>query len=1005
MSGFRPKSYLHFLPLVIIGLLTLLVTNSMAAPASSTVAPLQPINVFADQSPGQWNGSGDGKTIEMAGGSLPIDYSQTFNGLPSLRINTSGDTGWWLSILAGSSWESYSIAPYVASGQLEFNIKGNVGGEDFTVAVSDVVFERNPKYCEPVKLQLSNYVTVTTDWQHVSIPLSDLVADGSCQPSATETLDYAGGTFDPTQIYAIVFNGETPGDLQVWINDVEWTSPDYEPVFPPIKVNQLGYTPNSPKYALVSGFSDVMLANAGDTFDVRDSSGSVVYSGALTLVTDNDGATGERILKADFSDFTTAGDYYLTIVGYDDSTVFNISDAAYDGLLYDSMRYFFLQRQGIELSAAHAGVWAHGVGHPQDAVAKFESDPTRTLEGMKGWYDAGDYGKYVNAGATAVSDLLWAYELFPEEFSDNQFNLPESSNGVPDILDEARWELEWMLKMQDTDGGFYHMLKSKGLDGEGSWDSDTTPDVSPDARYIRDSDVAGYGTRTNVKPTSVTASGVAGLAHAAHVFADIDAAFSAELLQAAIAGWGYLDANPQWIDTIKGAPYTIPYEDYTPPGQSLAADHDDRVWAAAALFRATGDAVYRNYFDTNYGVMNTKFLATDENAYGVGNVEIPAVLTYMAADNPTPAVMSDISADFNTWRSHMLDRANNAHWQTTLQDADYYWGSNYPNLTTPLALAVGSHFIGSYDQDIIDLSRQSMNYVLGVNSLQFSYVSGYGDNALERPFSMIYNFDNKPGVPPGIMVGGANEYNNSFLYSNYSQKKYQDNAAAWSTNEHTVYWNAVLVFHAALIADAADFVEVEPPVDPIVDNIATSEQLISGNVTNNYQATWEDDALVQSICEETTNGNPGNRYDFAEHVWQFNVTPGDTVTFHISAWERSETPQDSFVLSYSLDGISYTPMLSVNDTTRAMHDFVLPAGEDGTISVKLTDTDHTPGNSDVECVEIEEMYFRSETVVPTAISIASQTVTNNVVVLLVGLLAVMVAVVTVGRVFRPNLNN
>ena len=1030
-SGGRLKLILTLAIIAFISVIVFLTSATKAAPSASTLAPLQPIKIFTDSPHGQWNGSGNGTSISLDSyGNLPIDSggAHSYNGLPSYRLEvdfggSENYAGWWLSILAGSSWESYSIEPYYPNGFLEFNIKGTQGGEDFKIALSDVVFERNPKWCEPVSLNISSYVNVTTSFQHVAIPLTDLVGDFSCEPKTNEYLDYAGGTFDLTQIYSIVLSHSSTADVTVWLNDIEWTSPDNEPEFAPIKVNQLGFTPNAPKYALVSGYADVLSADVTTPFHVRRvGDNASVYEGNLVLLSAEDAASGEKVFKGDFSAVTQAGDYYISINGVQNSAPFSIGVSVYDSLVVDSARYFYYQRQGIDLPATYAGTFDHGLGHPQDAYVPRESDPANpndpndpnnpnnpyTRDVMKGWYDAGDYGKYVNAGATAISDLLWAYELFPNQFPDNHLNIPESGNGVPDILDEVRWELEWMLKMQDTDGGFYHMVKSKGGDGRSQWDSDTTPDISPDQRFIRDNDVAGYGTRTNVKPTSVTGDAVAALAHAAVVYAPYDATFADEMLQAAIDGWGYLQANQNYIQPIIGAPYTIPYVDFENPGPGdPAPDVDDRVWAAAALYRATDDTQYRTYFDNNYQDLNTTFGATDENAYGPGLVSIPAVLTYFAADNQTPSVLTDLTNQFNGWRDHMLARSNTSVWQTTLLNEDYYWGSNYPNLTTPLALAVGTAYLGSYNQDIVNLSRKSFNYTLGTNPLQFSYVTGYGENALERPFSQIYNFDNKPGVPPGMLAGGANEYNNSFLYSAFPAKSYQDNAAAWSTNEHTVYWNAVIVFHAALAAHEASGgtpptptptpgpnatatptptntpTATPPPTntpmptptpDPgsVVDNVAYDEVLLAGSQTNDYQATWEDDFVLEVICERQTNGNPSQRYDYVDHTWLFNIVASDLITFYATVWETSVNPQDEFEFAYSTDNVNFTPMFVVGDG-RSEHSYVLPADTAGTLYVKVTDSDQTPGNRDVECVNVEQMFVRSESnSTPTAVGVSQQ---------------------------------
>ena len=1020
MSIFRQK---HLLWAILLFVASLFIINSSsvtkATASTSNIAPLRALSIFSETAHGQWAGSGNGDYIENNNGSLPIvnNENPSSNNFPSYKINVTGGWGWWLTILAGAGWESYSIEPYVETGALEFNIKtadSSSDGANLLLTVADVVFERNPKNCEPNPVPLSNYVTVNGTWQSVQIPLTDLVGDGSCSNPDSGSA-YPAGLFDPSQIYGLIlknaaYDANDPNNVDnasfsVYLNDIRWTSPDSEPVFPPVKVNQLGYTPNSPKYALISGFSDVMLANSGDSFEVRQTSdNAVVYTGSLSLVTSNDAASGEKVLSADFSDLSITGSYVVHVPGYLDSAEFTISETAFDPLVVDSMRYFFYQRQGIELTTANAGTYARGVGHPgtsnpnQDNAAIFESDTNVTRDVTKGWYDAGDYGKYVNAGATALSDLLWAYELFPDEFPDNHLNIPESGNGVPDILDEVRWELEWMLKMQDNDGGFYHMVKSKAPDG-GEWDSDTTPDVSPDTRYIRDNDVWGnLGFRTGVKPTSVTASAVAGLAHAAVVYQPIDATFSAELLQAAEDGWTYLQNN-NYISTIVGAPYSIPYEDYD--NKPYDPDLDDRVWAAAALFRATNDTQYRTYFDNNYANLLTGFTSTSENAYGVGNVEIPAVLMYFAAGNQTQSTMDSLTTEFYQWRDHMLNRANSSVWQHTLQDDDYYWGSNYPGLTTPLALAVGTNFLGSYDDNIVNLSRQSLNYVLGINSMQFSFVSGYGENSLERPFSQMFNFDGNPGVPAGIMVGGANEYNNALLYSSFPAKKFSDNAAAWSTNEHTVYWNAVLVFHAALIAHEADSTYTPPPTPTpapsntptpqptntptatplpteIID-VASGENSVSSSIiSGDFGTTHSQDNLAEVIAEiELQQGSPGSRYSYVEHQWTFNATGGDSVTVHATAWRDDNSDGDNFTFAWSQDGNNWIDMFSVSSMTSQTFTHSLPNTTSGTLYVRVVDTDQSAGNRSIDQLYVDYLAIVNNNIVVTPTSTSTPLPTNT----------------------------
>ncbi|MCA9895316.1 MAG: glycoside hydrolase family 9 protein, partial [Anaerolineae bacterium] len=404
---------------------------------------LRDLPVFADQRHGMWAGSGNGLNLAVdEGPALPVDEDVTLDGLPSLRIEVTGECcdGWWATVIANENWEAYDLRPYVANGALEFNIRGDANIDNLGINLRDHVNTRDTVELDANTVNLAQYVSLSDEWQAVRIPLQDFVTDSD---------------FEPRQMFLISINnaGDVLGTL--WINNLRFTSPDVEPQAAAIKVNQVGYPADAEKVALVSSFTPDF--SDGQAFFVLDAmTGAVVYTGELALMTDFDTASGEHVWSADFSDFTTEGTYFLTIEGADESPRFRIGAGVYDDLLVDVMRYYYLQRQGIELASEYAGPFARGVGHPLDSVAEFRSGIASSQDASGGWYDAGDYGKYVNAGALAVSDLLWAYRMFPEQFTDGQSNIPESGNGVPDLLDEVRWELDWMLKMQDdTSGGFW----------------------------------------------------------------------------------------------------------------------------------------------------------------------------------------------------------------------------------------------------------------------------------------------------------------------------------------------------------------------------------------------------------------------------------------------------------------------------------------------------------------------------------------------------------------------
>ena len=783
---------LRFFALLVVLLLTTLPAPSPAAAEEDDRPPadyrrLPDLPLFVDTARGQWAGSGNGMiltTDEFA--QLPLEAGAGSGGRPAYRLSVTGENGWWLALLAGENWAAYSIAPYAAEGALVFDIRGAAGGEDLKLSLNDVAYGRFPENLSSAEVVLSEFVTVTQEWQTVRIPL-------------TAFLTTAPG-FDQEQLFTVNLGGVNGAPLTVWLSNMRFSSPGVEQGLAAVKLNELGYLSAAAKIARVSGFDEDLAARAGTPFAVRDlSSNQVALAGTLTEIAAYDaGASGERVLAADFSTLTTPGAYYLTVDAYGvaASAPFIIGPAVYDRLLVDAQRYFYLQRSGLALEEAFAGPFARAAGHPQDANAALRSGLAQNLDVSGGWYDAGDYGKYTNAGATAVSDLLWAYEMFPDQFGDGQLNIPESSNGVPDLLDEARWELDWIRRMQDPgSGGFYHAVQP------------TEQTTAPNARGLRYiEDVAGD--RTNVRPTSSTASAVGALAHGALVFADVDASYAATLLAAAEQGWAYLLAQPEGVAPVDG-----PYRDDD--------DSQERLWAAAALYRATGDAQYDTYFRASYAGVDSFFASADDNAYGVPNMEMIAWLHYSHSADPNGQVLAYFEPLFEEWSARMTARRSASAWSLTLLGEDFYWGSNYVTLTTPLVMFVGARGLGLPETDAQAAALDALDYLLGANPLRFSYVSGYGETHVQRPVSAQWSADGVAAVPAGILAGGPNQYDNPLLFSNFPARRYVDGAGSWTVNEHTIYWNAALVFNAALAADAGRTMPVPATVE---GTVATAPQ-------------------------------------------------------------------------------------------------------------------------------------------------------------------------------------
>jgi hypothetical protein len=771
--------------LLVTGILPLAAKTAQASQVSAPPAgyrKLKDLHIFSSIREAQWAGAGNGTTLttETPAGTtnpmLPLDSTATgmLNGLPSLVIEGTGtNTGWWAAVLAGHDWETFTLKNYITNGKLEFNVKGSVGGERMLIGFDDRVYERTPEN-DSIQVSSSSYVTTTTAWQHVVIPLTALI-------KSTNDLD---------QTFTLKLNNDGNPIIKMWLNDIKITDVDNEAGFPAIKVNLLGFTPNAEKYALVSGFQeDIPTITAGTAFQVKNTSGTVVASGTLALVSDYDTQSGERVFKADFSSLATAGTYHVSVAGLTDSPNFQIGAGIYSPLLRDAVRYFYLQRQGIAIQAPNETTYTRGVGMTGDANAQFESGCCTPRNIMKGWFDAGDYGKYVNAGGVAVSDMLWAYELYPSIFTDSQFNIPESGNGVPDILDEIKWETDWMLTMQDsTSGGFWARVQSSTDDQQG------TSDVYTGVRWIKDKN----GSATNVRPTAVAGIAAGSLAEASIIFRPFNSAYADTLLAAAQKGWDYLVATPGYVAVPPG-----PYEDTN--------DANDRFYAAAALYRATGLAKYNDYVVAHYTDAEYATFYNDPNANGYfwDNMSPIGFLDYVKSASPNATVVSWWTTHFNTWRNTVLTRSQNGTWRNNLTDTGFFWGSNMPVLNGAKLLMAGARILGENGAAEAKSARAALNYILGENPMAYGMVSGYGARSTHRIFSNQYSHDGKAGIPPGYIPGGPNNQNQTW-YSNFAGKSYLDSNGNWTSNENAIYWNSALVFSAALEVGEASTSNLTP---------------------------------------------------------------------------------------------------------------------------------------------------------------------------------------------------
>ncbi len=341
-----------------------------------------------------------------------------------------------------------------------------------------------------------------------------------------------------------------------------------------IQVNQLGFLPGTAKEAVVP-------AGVADRFELVDTrTDRVVFSGTLSEAAQWP-HSGEDLQRADFSAYDRPGQYRLRVPGLADSAAFEIAPNLYSELNETATKALYFNRASTELKSAEAGEYARPMGHPDDQVyihssaASAERPEGTELSSPKGWYDAGDYNKYIVNSGISTYTLLAAYEHFPEYYRGRELNIPESGDAVPDLLDETMWNLSWMLTMQDPhDGGVYHKLTTLRFSGK------VMPHEATEPRYMVQ------------KGTSAALNFAATMAAASRVYAEYESSFpgfSEQALEAAQAAWEWAEANP---DVTYRNPEDVVTGEY---GDGTLSD--EFVWAAVELALTTGEQRYWDSLD------------------------------------------------------------------------------------------------------------------------------------------------------------------------------------------------------------------------------------------------------------------------------------------------------------------------------------------------------------------------------------------------------------------------
>ena len=543
-----------------------------------------------------------------------------------------------------------------------------------------------------------------------------------------------------------------------------------------IRINQVGFSPQQEKTATI----DVCAADAPPcSVYILSEAGDTVWTGIASTTMLNP-VSGKPRQLVDFSALTTPGNYTIHALGQ--SAKLTITDRPYRYLTRQALRAFYHQRTAMPIEEPYAEGYARAAGHPDDHVlvhpsAATDERPANTvIASPGGWYDAGDYNKYiVNSGYT-MGVFLMAYEQQSAYYDTLSLNIPESSLPVPDMLAEAMYNIRWMLTMQDTDGGVYHKLTNP------EFESFIRPDECQKPRYVV------------LKTTAATLDFAATMALAARIYAPYEhvyPGFVAEATAAALRAWDWALAHPTIYydqnamnEQYTPAVITGAYDDYDVQGEFY--------WAATELYLLTRDNQYR---DAALAYCPAAFTPATW-----GDVTELASIEWILHPQGVEAFAADKQAALLTYLQPYLDEAESISVHRSPygnREEDFFWGCNSEGCCWRGVECLYAYRLTGEEKYLVNAER-CLNHILGQNATGYCYVTGFGVKPTKDPHHRL-SYSHPKGTLPGFLAGGPNRMRQDaetdgvrYPKNVSADESYLDFQPSYASNEVTINWNVTL---------------------------------------------------------------------------------------------------------------------------------------------------------------------------------------------------------------------